>query len=1801
MVRASITKLESRVAALESKTPLNQTDLLALQRLSQKLEALDAEHRSHHLALIDVIEDDALEAEQRVLDEHDDRATDLSTRIRRLLDPPAEPRPAPAHVSASQLLQRRLKRAESNTTLIAGAAKESCAKPEVDFCLLRQYEEQLGGIKLELSDISRGILSLDHEDPDLLEKESALSKVVFDACLSIKRALTTKKGSTTTGPLEEGNVKLPKLDVPTFDGHITSWRSFWEQFRVSVHDQTKLSGAEKLAYLRHALKGGSARFTIEGLSSSGDNYAEAVDCLLKRYDRPRLLHQAHVRAILEAPPLKDGSGRELRKLHDIVNQHLRALKAMKYDPPGHFVTSVVELKLDQNTMFEWQKYSQEATGVPHYGDMLNFLNLRAQASESSHETGHKRQPDGKRPPIFTSYYSSDNETCAACKGGKHPLYACQTFKAMSHDKMMTVVRGNALCRNCLRPGHFAKQCPSSQRCKRCQKPHHSLLHIEPPPENQEKQQPNEQPKAHMSHVTRTTTVQHHVLLMTCRVLASGLDGSTTQARALLDSASSTSFVTEHLAQLLCLPRSRQVARIAGIGGMSCSSQHHPIVRFTVARVDSTGESFGVKAMVLPKVTSELPTQPVPFSRQWHHLLGLQLADPDFGKPGNIDVLLGADVFCNVMRYGRRQGGPGAPSAFETAFGWVLAGATSQEQPREQVISCHATELAGDDLLRRFWEVEEHNCDQPILSRDEKYVVDHFRDNHYHDETGRFVVPLPKKSSTGPLGESRSQAVRRFHTLERSLRAKGQFAEFAETIDEYFQKNHAELVPTADLERPCEEVFYMPMHAVVKSSSTTTRIRAVFDASARSSTGISLNDQLHVGPTVHSSLIDVLLRFRLNRIALTTDVSRMYRAVALHFPERDLHRFVWRENPNDTLKDFRMTRLTFGVAASSFAANMAVRQNAEDHALDYPLARSAVQQSFYVDDGLVGADSLEEARELQCQLQELFAQGGFLLRKWKSSDPDAIRHLSPSLLDEEHCQNVSNSDGFAKALGIEWNATMDCFRTAFTDFPEPSVLTKRILISSISKIFDVMGWHAPVVVKVKNLFQQLWEAKIGWDEPVPTAVEMTWKRWKEQLPSLVANLIPRCYFPRNARIVVTQLHGFCDASEVAYAGVAYLRLEDTESIVHTSLVIAKTKVAPIKRLTIPRLELCGAMLLASLLQHVKRVLEIPPDNVFAWTDSLVVLGWLRGDPRRFKTFVGNRVSQIMDLVPPDRWSHVRSAHNPADCASRGLFPHELAQHQLWWKGPEWLCEPKSDWPTKVDILNVEGSEEEKAEVSLVVTQSALPLLSKVSSFNRLKRITAWMYRFVNNCRPRQHTRRGHLSTLELNAAEEYWLKVMQGEMFGEELSLLQDGKELPRKSKLLSLRPFVDAQGLLRVGGRASLSKLSYSRRHPIILPSDHVLTKLIVHSEHLRLLHAGPTLTSASLTHRFHIVSSRKVVRSVTRRCVVCRRDSAKPQAQMLGQLPSERVSPGSVFQCVGVDYAGPILTKRGATRKPILDKSYVCVFVSLAVKAVHLEVVSDLTTAAFIATLRRFISRRGKPSSIWSDHGSNFIGSARELKELHEFLSDLKTQRDISEFCTLQSIQWKFIPERAPHFGGLWEATVKSFKTHLRRIVGDKKLTYEELSTVLSQIEACLNSRPLMPLPEPGDAIEALTPGHFLIGGPLEALPDPQLSYRSIPLLRRWHLCQAVVRHLWQRWSSEYLQCFQKLTKWKYPSRNLQEGDLVCVREDNLVPTKWPLARVKSIHPGEDGLVRVVTLRTPHGDFKRPITKTILILPVEQ
>ena len=503
-----------------------------------------------------------------------------------------------------------------------------------------------------------------------------------------------------------------------------------------------------------------------------------------------------------------------------MNQHVRSLRTIKGDTFEAFVSSSIEMKLDRASKFAWQQSVKERRDVPSIDELLEFIDSRAQASESSiqHNSDHKHPTTEKKTKIRTSYQANTERKCVGCYEATHPLYACSSFGALSHENRLAKVRKHNICMNCLRQGHFASQCKSTRRCEVCRGKHHTLLHHDKGKDESksasETAEIEEKEKVANHH---TNGRQGGILLMTCQVIIRGPDGSTTQARALLDSGSEASFITERMAQQLCLPRRRQGPAVTCIGGSTPQIRSKGLVNVQITDTSQTGRVHHIEALVLPKITSNTPAYPVSIQRKWKHLTGLSLADPEYGTPGAVDLLLGADVFSRVVLHGRRFGPSGSPSAFKTQFGWVLAGSVGSSS---QSGSCYfavaeRARVEDDELLRRFWEIENPHFQEPTLSINERNVLENFKEKHYRDEEGRFVVPLPLDSKAVPLGESRTITVQRFKNLERSLYRTGHFEEFARCIREYFELGHAESIPAAALKKSSSKVYYMPMHSCME--------------------------------------------------------------------------------------------------------------------------------------------------------------------------------------------------------------------------------------------------------------------------------------------------------------------------------------------------------------------------------------------------------------------------------------------------------------------------------------------------------------------------------------------------------------------------------------------------------------------------------------------------------------------------------------------------------------------------------------------------------------------------------------------------------------------------------------------------------------------------------------------------------------------------------------------------------------------------------------------------------------------------
>lgn len=1630
--------------------------------------------------------------------------------------------------------------------------------------------------------------------------------------------------SQPTSAISMPQVKLPKISIPTFSGKYTEWTTFKDLFESLVHKNESLENVHKLHYLKAHLAG-EAEQLLRHIPVTDANYNESWSLLKKRFSNKKYLSNCLLSRLTSQTNISSVSSKAIKDLLDTTCDCLNGLKnlGLQTDAWDVIVIFLISAKLDGESRKLWESEISISDDHPTMSQFKNFLEHRFRSLEFLPSPSVK--PNAIRNKI-TVHHAAE-VSCPFCSDG-HRLYNCKNFAKEQVDARRNFVQSNGLCYNCMCPGHSVFTCRQTSRCRVCKKKHHSLLHPSSPTRSTDNEVKS--PSVDKSDIVVASTslpdsevndvvacnsnLSSEVLLATALVRVESRSGNNLTFRSLLDQGSQASFITESAVQSLGLKRVPSSVTISGVGDRVDPIVSKAMVNLKLQSIHDPNYIIPVKAHVLNKLTSVIPARKVNI-QLCQSLIQLKLADPKFHTPNKIDLLLGADIYSQILVEGLIKGSPGLPIAQNTKLGWILSGQVRSESVdnsqselclNSSIISLH-THVKDDELLKRFWELESEPSSiisKKIFTEEEQQCESFYVATTTRDDEGRYIVKLPFRSPEPQCrhGESLSIASRRLEGLERRLNKNPELKiQYSEVMAEYLTLNHMELVPAE--QKIKADAVYLPHHAVVREDKTTTKVRVVFNASSPGTNGISLNNDLMVGPTLQLDLRHIIMRWRRHPVALIADIVKMYRQVKVAAEDTDYQRVLWKDEAG--IQHYRMLRVTFGTASAPYLAVRTLHQLAQDEVQSFPMVAERIIKDFYMDDLMTGCQTVDEGLKVYKEMNEIMKKGCFELQKWATNSKELMQRMGEDLKDvRDNLEIGKGKEGteVKKVLGLSWNQSTDEFEYTVR-LPQLSYpVTKRKVLSDISRLFDPLGWIAPSIIQAKIFIQKLWMAGLDWDQELPERLLNEWVAYRDQLSSLSKFTIPR-WMHTSCTNAFVELHGFCDASKDAYAAVVYLRVIDMNSIVHVNLITSKTKVSPIKVVSIPRLELCGAVLLTKLLAEVTEVLQVPKDHVHAWTDSQVVLAWLSSHPSRWKTFIANRVSDILTTFDRKQWSHVRSHENPADCASRGIQPRSALELDLWKNGPSWLTKEHIEYSPL--SCNQDTNLEERARKDVVCNATSTEegeICTRFSSLRRLVRVLSYCRRFILAASTKAKRQPQIVFPKWITCTEQAdvtttVVKLTQGEHFKKEVLCCSKNVPISKKSSIRSLNPFLDSDGVLRVGGRLHNSQLPNNTKNPIVMPYKSHLTTLIVADAHERTLHGGPQLMLNYIRSKYWIVNAKRAIKAFVHKCVVCIRYSSRTTHQLMGQLPSSRVTPSRPFQQSGVDYAGPIAIRTSKGRGHRSTKGYICLFVCMATRAIHLEAVSDLTSEGFIAAFKRFVARRGHCSELWSDNGTNFVGASRELSAL---LAEEKSfvKEDIAEWLATNGTEWHYIPPRTPNFGGLWEAGVKSTKHHLRRVIGTTTLTFEEITTVLAQIEACLNSRPISQISDNPDDPCPLTPGHFLVGGPLLLPPDSNYESSNVGSLRRWQHSQKIVQDFWRKWSQEYLVQFLQRHKWSTQIPEPQIGDVVLVKEDDLPPARWLYGIIVDKHPGADKITRVVSLRCKGSTIKRPVSK-LCVLPV--
>ncbi|XP_062706264.1 uncharacterized protein LOC134287709 [Aedes albopictus] len=1608
---------------------------------------------------------------------------------------------------------------------------------------------------------------------------------------------------------------VPK-ELPVFTGNPEDWPLFVSSYRNSTA-MCGYSDAENLMRLQRCLRG-SALEAVRSNLLLPSSVPQVLATLETLFGSPDRLLQTMLNKVRTVPAPKADRLETLVNFGITVQNlvgHLKGANQQAHLMNPSLLSELVE-KLPANIRLDWALHKQRA-GFVDLGTFSEYMMAITSAASdvtqfSDHDAYRANRIERQRPKekAYMNTHSSADvrksdsfrgkpeslaRPCYICQSLKHRIRDCSRFKTLPMGDRWKAVSEHQLCKICLVP-HGKWPCKSNKVCEvgGCSKGHNTLLHPG---------HPDEFPRSGTSApavVSVHRQLQNPILF---RIIPVTLYGKGTQITtfAFLDEGSSLTLMDADIADQL-----------------NISGEVHPLCLTWTANIERreatsrqvslqiSGSSNDTKFVLGDVRTVEglaLPTQTLQYgelARRYPHLEGLPIKDYEQAVPR---ILIGMDNVHLSVPLRRRERGTREPIAAKTRLGWTVFGCVGD--PSKVSVSpsfhiCECVELNGiHQLVESFFSEE---CLGIVAARtlegnEDRRAREILETTTVQREDGRFETGLLWRNDVVEFPPSYAMAERRLACLHRRLKANPELLANLETqIAEYQIKGYAHKATKQEIEEfNPKQTWFLPL-GVVTNPRKPGKVRMIWDAAAKVN-GVSFNSMMLKGPDLLTPLPKVLFQFRQRQIAVVGDVREMYHQFFIRDADRSAQCFLWSPEPSQPPEVFIMDAATFGSTCSPCQAQFIKNMNAKSWANEFPEAAVALVENHYVDDYLDSRDTAEEMAKVATDVRTVHAKARFEIRNWQSNSGQVLAHLGEQHTPQSKEFTSDKVSLIERVLGMAWLPKEDVFTFRISVSEDlqrlvsgDSVPTKRKILRFIMSLYDPIGLISHVLIHGKTIIQDLWRCGVGWDDPIPEEVNETWRRFVSVISELHQVQVPRCYFPdyENGIYETLELHMFVDASLSAMACAAFFRVIDRGQT-RCALVASKAKVAPLKPLSVPRLELQAAVMGSRLMKTIADSHSIKIQRRFIWTDSNTVLLWIRSDARKYRQYVAVRVGEILDETNVQEWRYVPSGLNVADDATKWKGAPDLRPTNRWFSGPDFLYKPENQWPQQ-KVQYVEIPEElravhfhrEIARVSFIDVQ-------RFSKWERLLRSASFIFKFIRRCRniPGSSQMSEGLDQQDFQRAECALWRLAQEDEYAEELKQIrvENESEVKRNSPLRKLSPFIGENGELRLGGRIGASPFTaYDAKYPVILPKGHRITELIIDSYHRLFGHQNGETVVNELRQKYYISNMRAEVRKAAKRCQWCRTYKVQPQIPRMAPLPVERVIPFvRPFTMIGIDYFGPYLIKIGRS----LVKRWVVLYTCLTIRAVHLEIAASLSTESCMLALRRFIARRGAPQQIYTDNGTNFVGTERELARQ---LQDVNQK--MSESFTNANTRWNFIPPASPHMGGAWERMVRAVKTAMSSMNHPRTPTEEVFQTVLCEAESMVNSRPLTYMPLEGSDQEALTPNHFLLLNSVGVTQTEKSSTEEREALRsNWKLCQHILDQFWRRWIREYLPTITRRTKWFAETKRIEIGDVVFIVDGN-VRNRWTRGVVTAVFPGKDGRIRQAEVRTNSGTLRRSVAK---------
>ncbi|XP_058448836.1 uncharacterized protein LOC131428813 [Malaya genurostris] len=1608
-------------------------------------------------------------------------------------------------------------------------------------------------------------------------------------------------------------------DLPKFAGNPEEWPMFLSTFE-STSKMCGYTDEENMIRLRSCLRD-EAFNTVRSLLMMPSTVPKAISTLKLRFGQPQIIINTLRAKVLGMPPIKPDAMDKLID-HALAVQNLcSTIDACGRKEYKRDVTLLNEIigKLPSSLKLEWARYQRKTAkvnlfvysewiydiaedaclvcglqGGDKYVDSRSkskgkaFLNTHSDYSPL--ETAKQYPPESQKPGHSREMTLADtSKCCLICKGSCKNAGKCPRFQGLSYDARWDAVREFRICRRCLR--QHGGRCDAKPCGKNgCTFKHHQLLHKELVVVTESADR-----KSSMKEETNVNTHLSSSGVRMFRYLPVTLYGATKQVEcyAFLDDGSELTLIDQNLAE-----------------DLEVDGKPKPLFSGHSGRKFVLDDVRTVEDLQLPVQSLDVDI----LKKSYPYLCDIPVASYKNVRPR---ILIGLKHARITLVRRSREGKIGEPIAVKTHLGWTIYGSSNLPDPdgtAHRIYHICECNHSSDDSLQRL-----HRAVKSFFSLESLGIYKPEKIQPSTDEErsqrllqtltcrvlGQYETGLLWRYDEIRLPDSKPMALSRLRCLEKRLDRDPELTRvLREKMADYIAKDYVRKLTAEELEEKQQRVWYLPIFPVINPNKPG-KVRIVWDAAA-SVHGVSLNSVLLTGPDELTSLPAVLCQFREYRIAICGDIREMFHQVRIRSEDQHCQRFLWRENPEQEPSTYIMKVMTFGACCSPSTAQFVKNRNAERFQEQYPAAVDAIIRKHYVDDMLASEESEEAAIELAMAVRLIHAEGGFEIRNWLSNSQRVTAALRGETAVHKDL-DLATELATEKVLGMWWDTSNDrlTFKVSWTRFDEALLMgtrrpTKNEVLRVLMTIFDPLGLISNYLMQLKITLQEVWRSGVQWGELIKDKQFEAWKNWVTLLPSLERISIPRCFRKQTtaSKSTVIQLHVFVDASENGMAAAAYLRFQDTKNI-ECTLLCAKTRVAPLKFLSIPRLELTAAVIGTRLVNSLVTELSLEISKRFYWTDSRNVLCWLQSDHRRYSPFVAARISEILETTEVSEWRWVPTKLNVADDGTKWQRRPDMSPNSRWFNGPKYLQLSEEFWPPIVHKNSV--TDEELRPSVLLHHQVSSPMISasNFSSWKRLLRVTGYVIRFVTNLQLRVRRKdliTGSLSSEELQQAEKYHFKSAQFDVSPDEVTLLQidrqqseSSKSISKSSAVYKLCPFLDTHGVMRMKGRVDACEfLLEDAKNPIILPRLHPVTRLILAYYHEKFHHQNHRTVLNEVRQRFYVPRLRALLTKTRSSCQRCKIRDAVANPPAMADLPPARLAAFTrPFAHTGIDYFGPIEVVLGRR----VEKRWGVLLTCLTIRAVHLEIAHSLTTDSCILALRNFIVRRGVPVSFYSDRGTNFIGADRVLQEA---LQVVNQERLMQEFTSAQT-SWHFNPPVSPHMGGSWERLIQTVKRNLGEIVGGRRPTDEELKNALIEIEGVLNTRPLTHVPVDAESAAALTPNHFLLGSSDGSKPLTLYSENVAVLRHGWELSQVIANRFWKRWLRDYLPEITRRTKWYQKTKPIEVGDIVIIADPDHPRNCWPQGRVIGV-TNRDGQVRRATVQTVKGVYERPAVKLAVL-----